>query len=132
MKTRNDSDGGMGRQAIVDPEAGNANKLFTMSASDPDVSAQHDRWGHTPKTAIYEPTFTVPKQLKATGFARRCERTLRISGTSEHAKAWNERSRPLIIGAAKTCAIRVRALIEVEDWTAFTPVKCETPTHSLS
>ncbi len=51
MKTRNDSDGGMGRQAIIDPEAGAANKLFTMSALDPGVSASKD-FDATPQRSI--------------------------------------------------------------------------------
>jgi hypothetical protein len=42
MKTRNGSDGGTGRQAIIRPEAGAAKKLFTMSASELGVSAQRD------------------------------------------------------------------------------------------
>ena len=39
----------LGRQAIINREAGAANKLFTVSDSDLGVSAQHDFWGHTPK-----------------------------------------------------------------------------------
>ena len=38
----------LGRQAIIDPEAGDANGLFTMLASETSVSAWQELWGHTP------------------------------------------------------------------------------------
>jgi hypothetical protein len=48
---RDGSDGGMKATAIIDPEAGDANKLFTMSASNPGASAQHDVWGRIPNAS---------------------------------------------------------------------------------